>query len=98
MAHHLMDGLHMSTTVDTARVLVADDQSDVRTALGMLMRDAGLESDSADNVDEVRRKLRQAPTICCCSISTTHATRPRAGKGSSCSRKCMPAIRCCRWW
>src|SRR5687767_13948117 len=57
MAHHLMDGLHMSTTVDTARVLVADDQSDVRTALGMLMRDAGLESDSADNVDEVRRKL-----------------------------------------
>ena len=47
----------MSTTVDTARVLVADDQSDVRTALGMLMRDAGLDSDSADNVDEVRRKL-----------------------------------------
>jgi phosphoserine phosphatase RsbU/P len=47
----------MSTSLETARVLVADDQSDVRTALGMLMRDAGLESDSADNLDDVRRKL-----------------------------------------
>ena len=43
--------------VDAARVLVADDQSDVRTALSMLMRDAGLESDGAGNLDEVRRKL-----------------------------------------
>jgi sigma-B regulation protein RsbU (phosphoserine phosphatase) len=43
--------------VEAARVLVADDQSDVRTALSMLMRDAGLESDGAGNVDEVRRKL-----------------------------------------
>jgi DNA-binding NtrC family response regulator len=43
--------------VDTARVLVADDQPDVRAALHLLMRDAGLETDSAGNVDEVRRKL-----------------------------------------
>jgi sigma-B regulation protein RsbU (phosphoserine phosphatase) len=43
--------------VDTARVLVADDQPDVRVALNLLMRAAGLETDSAGNVDEVRRKL-----------------------------------------
>ena len=43
--------------VDTARVLVADDQPDIRAALHLLMRDAGLETDSAVNVDEVRRKL-----------------------------------------
>ena len=47
----------MSTSVDTARVLVADDQPDIRAALHLLMRDAGLETDSAGNVDEVRRKL-----------------------------------------
>ena len=57
MARHLMNELRMSTSVDTARVLVADDQSDIRTALRLLMCDAGLESDSAGNVDEVRRKL-----------------------------------------
>ena len=38
----------------TVRVLVADDQPDVRTALHLLMRDAGLESDAARSVDEVR--------------------------------------------
>jgi sigma-B regulation protein RsbU (phosphoserine phosphatase) len=46
----------MSTT-DSARVLVADDQADVRMALRLLMRDAGLETDGAGSVDEVRRKL-----------------------------------------
>jgi sigma-B regulation protein RsbU (phosphoserine phosphatase) len=57
LARHLITGLHMSTSADTARVLVADDQSDVRMALHLLMRDAGLESDGARNVDEVRRML-----------------------------------------
>src|SRR5918994_5260797 len=52
-----MTGLAMSTSVDTARVLVADDQPDVRAALHLLIRDAGLDTDSAGNVDEVRRKL-----------------------------------------
>ena len=47
----------MSTSADTARVLVADDQSDVRMALHLLMRDAGLESDGARDIAEVRRKL-----------------------------------------
>ncbi len=46
-----------TASVNTARILVADDQSDVRIALHMLMRDAGLESDDAGDVDEVRRKL-----------------------------------------
>jgi sigma-B regulation protein RsbU (phosphoserine phosphatase) len=57
MARHLEGGLRMSTLVEAARVLVADDQPDVRTALHLLMRDAGLESDAARNVDEVRVKL-----------------------------------------
>jgi sigma-B regulation protein RsbU (phosphoserine phosphatase) len=49
----------MSTSADTARVLVADDQPDVRTALGLLMREAGLDTDCAGSVDEVRRKLER---------------------------------------
>jgi sigma-B regulation protein RsbU (phosphoserine phosphatase) len=57
MARHLITGLDMSTSADTARILVADDQSDVRLALHLLMRDAGLESDGARDIDEVRRKL-----------------------------------------
>lgn len=47
----------MIPAIDTARVLVADDQADVRMALGMLMRDAGVEADGAGSLDEVRRKL-----------------------------------------
>ena len=57
LARHLITGLDMSTSADTARILVADDQSDVRMALHLLMRDAGLESDGARDLEEVRRKL-----------------------------------------
>jgi sigma-B regulation protein RsbU (phosphoserine phosphatase) len=39
------------------RVLVADDQPDVVTALRMLLRDAGFDADSASSVHEVRTRL-----------------------------------------
>jgi sigma-B regulation protein RsbU (phosphoserine phosphatase) len=39
------------------RVLVADDQPDVVTALRLLLRDAGIEADSASSVQEVRTSL-----------------------------------------
>lgn len=41
----------------TARVLVADDQPDIRAALCLLMRDAGLETDAAGSIGDVRVKL-----------------------------------------
>jgi len=39
------------------RVLVADDQSDVVLALRLLLRDAGLDSDAAASVPEIRSRL-----------------------------------------
>jgi phosphoserine phosphatase RsbU/P len=39
------------------RVLVADDQSDVVLALRLLLRDAGLDTDSAASVPEIRSRL-----------------------------------------
>ena len=41
----------------TPRVLVADDQPDIVTALKLLLRDAGLETDTARSVQEVRTRL-----------------------------------------
>ncbi|HEY7187670.1 MAG TPA: SpoIIE family protein phosphatase [Vicinamibacterales bacterium] len=45
-------------TVDTPRVLVADDQGDVVLALRLLLREAGLHVDAAASIPEVRAKLR----------------------------------------
>jgi sigma-B regulation protein RsbU (phosphoserine phosphatase) len=42
-------------------VLVADDQSDVVTALRLLLRREGYEADAAASVDEVRRSLAARP-------------------------------------
>src|SRR5262245_39371903 len=44
-------------TVDTPRVLVADDQGDVVLALRLLLREAGLHVDAAASIPEVRAKL-----------------------------------------
>jgi sigma-B regulation protein RsbU (phosphoserine phosphatase) len=44
----------------TPRVLVADDQADIVTALRLLLRGAGLDADAADSVQEVRTRLRDA--------------------------------------
>jgi sigma-B regulation protein RsbU (phosphoserine phosphatase) len=43
--------------VDASRVLVADDQADVVLALRLLLRDAGLETDTAASVSDVRQRL-----------------------------------------
>ena len=43
--------------VKVPRVLVADDQSDVVLALRLLLRDAGLDSDAAASVPEIRSRL-----------------------------------------
>jgi len=43
--------------VNVPRVLVADDQSDVVLALRLLLRDAGLDSDAAASVPEIRSRL-----------------------------------------
>lgn len=39
------------------RVLVADDQADIVTALRLLLRSEGFDADTASSVDEVRRQL-----------------------------------------
>ena len=41
----------------TPRVLVADDQPDILTALRLLLREAGLDSDAARSVQEIRTRL-----------------------------------------
>jgi sigma-B regulation protein RsbU (phosphoserine phosphatase) len=43
--------------LNVPRVLVADDQSDVVLALRLLLRDAGLDSDAAASVPEIRSRL-----------------------------------------
>ncbi len=43
------------------RVLVADDQADVVTALRLLLKREGFEADSASTVDDVRRSLAARP-------------------------------------
>ena len=45
---------------DTPRILVADDQTDVLLALRLLLRDAGVNVDSAASVQEVRSRLNAA--------------------------------------
>jgi len=47
--------------VAVARVLVADDQSDVVIALRLLLREAGFDADAAASVQEVRDRLEAAP-------------------------------------
>jgi CheY-like chemotaxis protein len=39
------------------RVLVADDQADIVTALQLLLRDAGLDADAAASIQGVRERL-----------------------------------------
>src|ERR1043166_556325 len=47
----------MNQAAASPRVLVADDQPDVRDALRMLLRDAGFRSDAARSVQEVRERV-----------------------------------------
>lgn len=47
----------MPTSAPPARVLVADDQSDVVFALRLVLREAGIDVDAANSVQEVRAKL-----------------------------------------
>jgi sigma-B regulation protein RsbU (phosphoserine phosphatase) len=51
----LRDAMQASST---ARVLVADDQPDVISALRLVLKAAGFDASSAASVDEVRRRVR----------------------------------------
>ena len=52
-----MQEISSTNTAITRRVLIADDQSDVVAALRLLLRGAGLETDAACSVQEVRDRL-----------------------------------------
>ena len=51
----------MTTDTTMPRVLVADDQADVVTALRLLLRGAGIAVDPASSVQEVRDRLSTSP-------------------------------------
>ena len=46
-----------SDAIDSRRVLIADDQPDIVAALRLLLRGAGIETDTACSVQEVRDRL-----------------------------------------
>ena len=49
--------IRSTETLASRRVLIADDQADVVAALRLLLRGAGLDTDTASSVQEVRDLL-----------------------------------------
>jgi len=80
------------------RVLIADDQADVRLALQLLLKGQGYRTQTAESPAAVLEALERGGFEVLLMDLTTPATRRRGPRVSTCSPGCAPSIRPCASW